>query len=211
MKQVKLTAVVTVVLLTFVGTMAWAQLGPDEPEDEFQEDLEEPAPEEPPAEDPMMPEQPDVDVDLDDDEMYNFAEALLEVQLVQQDVQMEAQEMIQGSDIGLERFQEIHLGFSDPSVPEPEDVTDEEQAEYEDVIDDVEEVEVAAQDEMEEIVEDHGMSVDRFNEVAMVATQDPELSNELNQIMAELMQEHDEFQQQPMQPEQPEQPPEDEF
>ncbi len=145
---------------------------------------------------PMQPDAPEVDVD--DAELEQFAEALVDVQIAQQDAQMEVQEIIEGSDLDMQRFQEIYQQEMAPAMgaeaeaPEVE-ASDEEQAEYDRVLEEVEAVEMESMQEMENVVEDRGMNVERFNELAQGVPQDPELSQELNEMTQEIMQERDDF------------------
>ena len=147
----------------------------------------------------QMPQQPEApEVDVDDAELEQFAEALVDVQIAQQDAQMEVQGIIEGSDLDMQRFQEIYQQEMAPAMgaegeaPEVE-ASDEEQAEYDRVLEEVESVEMESMEEMEDLVEDRGMNVERFNELAQGVPQDPELAQELNEMTQELMQERDDF------------------
>lgn len=136
---------------------------------------------------PGMQQAPDVDVD--DDELERFAEALVDVQMIQQDAQVDVQEAVEESGIEMQRFQEIHQGQMAPDAQGEVDASDEEQSAYDDAISNIEEIETAAAEEMEEAVADHDFETDRFNTLAQAIPQDPELSQELNEIAQEIMQE----------------------
>lgn len=132
------------------------------------------------------------DVDLEDGELERFAEALVDVQFIQQDAQVEVQDAIDASDLTLERFQEIHQSNLSPEMGEA-DVDDSEQVAYDDAMQIIEDIEVSAADEMEDAVADHGLDVERFNTLAQAIPQDPELSQELNEIAQQIMQERGDF------------------
>lgn len=136
---------------------------------------------------PGMQQAPDVDVD--DDELERFAEALVDVQMIQQDAQVDVQEAVEESGIEMQRFQEIHQGQMAPDAQGEVDASDEEESAYDDAISNIEEIETAAAEEMEEAVADHDFETDRFNTLAQAIPQDPELSQELNEIAQEIMQE----------------------
>ena len=144
---------------------------------------------------PGMQQAPEVE--LEDGELEKFAEALVDVQFIQQDAQMEIQSLIEDSDLSIERFQEIYqsqmmgqqMGGQEMDV----DVSDDEQASYDEAIEIIEEIEIGAAEEMEQAVADQGIDVERFNTLAQSIPQDPELAQELNEIAQEMMQERGEF------------------
>lgn len=159
-----LTSIAVIVLLT--GGIAVAQQQPDMPG--------------------MQPEAPEVD--LEDGELERFAEALVDVQMIQQDAQVDVQEIIDDSPLSIERFQEIYQGEMAPEMGEVE-VDDEEQVAFDDALDKIEEIEIDAADEMEQAVAEQELDVERFNLLAQAIPQDPDLSQELNEIAQEIMQE----------------------
>ncbi|MFP4644668.1 MAG: DUF4168 domain-containing protein [Spirochaetales bacterium] len=150
----------------------------------------------------QMPQQQQApEVDVDDDELETFAEVLVDVQVEQQDAQSEVQGIIEDSDLDMQRFQEIYQQEMAPNMGgegedgedgEAEiDTSEEEQEEYDRVLEEVESVESESVSEMEDTVEDGGMEVDRFNELAQGIPQDQELAQELNEMTQEIMEERD--------------------
>ena len=144
---------------------------------------------------PGMQEAPEVE--LEDGELEQFAEALVDVQFIQQDAQMEVQGVIEDSDLTIERFQEIYqsemMGAQMGGQEMDVDVSDDEQASYDEAIDIIEEIEMGAAEEMEAAVADQDFSVERFNTLAQSIPQNPELAQELNEIAQQIMQERGEF------------------
>ncbi len=165
-----LTSIAVIALLT--GGFAVAQEDPDDP-----------------GMDPEMPgmQQEAPDVDLEDGELERFAEALVDVQMIQQDAQVDVQEIIDDSPLSIERFQEIYQGEMAPEMGEV-DVDDDEQVAFDDALEEIEAIEIDAADEMEEAVADQQLDVERFNLLAQAIPQDPELSQELNELAQEIMQ-----------------------
>lgn len=150
----------------------------------------------PEGQQPGQPGMPDMqqapDVDVDNQELERFAEALVDVQMIQQDAQGDVQDAIADSHLEMERFQEIHQGQMAPQAQGQSgetDVSSEEQSAYDDAISDIQEIEMGAAEEMEEAVVDQGFEVERFNMLAQAIPQDPELSQQLNEIAQEIMQE----------------------
>ena len=147
------------------------------------------------AQQQQMPQQQQApDIEVADGELEDFAEALVDVQLAQRDAQAQVQSIIEDSDLNMQRFQEIYQQEAAPAMGgqggEGEiDTTDEEQAEYDRVVEEVESVETESVSEMEGLVEDHGISVERFNELARGIPRDQELAQQLSQMTQEIMQE----------------------
>ncbi len=132
--------------------------------------------------DPMQqPEAPQVDVDSA--ELDQFADAMNEVQEIQIDSQTRIESEIDASELDQQRFQEIHSAAINPQVEAPEDISDAEQAAYDDLLDDLVNVEQEAQEEMQMAVQDAGLDVERFNEIATAIQQDDELWQRLQERM----------------------------
>ncbi len=144
---------------------------------------------------PEMQQAPEID--LEDGELEQFAEALVDVQFIQQDAQMEVQGVIEDSDLSIERFQEIYqsemMGQQMGGQEMDADVSDEEQVAYDQALEVIEDIEMSAAEEMEQAVADQDMSVERFNTLAQGIPQNPELAQELNEIAQQLMQERGGF------------------
>lgn len=172
MKLQKVSAAIAIIALVGAG-VAFAQEDPDmDPEE--------------PGMPGMQPEVPEVE--LEDDELERFAEALVDVQMIQQEAQVEVQEVIDDSPLSIERFQEIYQGEMAPEMGEV-DVDDDEQLAFDEALDTIEQIEIDAAAEMEAAVDDQDLDVERFNLLAQAIPQDPELSQELNEIAQEIMQE----------------------
>ena len=132
--------------------------------------------------DPMQqPEAPQVEVDSN--ELDQFAGAMNEVQEIQIDSQSQIEAQIEDSELDQQRFQEIHSASINPQVEAPEDISDVEQSEYDNLLDELVEVEQEAQQEMQAAVQDAGLDVERFNEIATAIQQDDELWQRLQERM----------------------------
>jgi hypothetical protein len=148
-----LTGIITVALLASGITVAFAQTGP-------------------------APAQ-SAPVDPDSNEFSQFAEALLAVEAVQQSAGGEIDVILNDFSEGQERFVEIHqlAQSSNGSLPSalPENVV----AEYQDAISEINQIQVESQQEMIGYVQDAGLSVQRFNEIAVAVQQNPALQAEI--------------------------------
>ncbi len=131
---------------------------------------------------PAPSEQPQIDIDPDSEQFADFADALVEVQGIQQGLSETIDETIEESDMGSSRFQEVHRIMQEPnSSEERERLSEPEREQYATLIQDIQEVQVEAQKRMVATVEDHDLSVERFNNMIRVVQQDEELQAALQQ------------------------------
>ena len=132
--------------------------------------------------DPMQqPEAPQVEVGSA--ELDQFAEAMNQVQEIQIDSQSRIENQITESELDQQRFQEIHSASINPQIELPDDVSEAEQAAYDELLEQLVEVEQEAQGEMQTAVQDAGLDVQRFNEIATAIQQDDELWQRLQERM----------------------------
>lgn len=136
-----------------------------------------------PAFDDFAPDAADVEIERE--ELVQFAEALQAVEQIRTDAQEEMQGVIAQSDLETERFNEIHASRVDPNAPDVE-VSEGEAGEYELVVEFLIEIEEGAQAHMAEIVLDHGLTVEQFNTIAVAIQSDPELWEEFSEVVQEL-------------------------
>ncbi|MFP4508792.1 MAG: DUF4168 domain-containing protein [Spirochaetaceae bacterium] len=182
MRKIRRTIVI-LVLLTLTAGGAFAQFAPEGE-----------APQGNPPQPGLAPSPEPVEVTLEDGELEQFARALIEVQIIQQDAQVAIQEVLDESDFDMMRFQEIHQSMM-MEQGLPENVDESEEEEYETVLNEIQDVEMDAAADMEDAVVDQDLAVERFNEIAAAVPQDNELAEELNTLAAGIIEEDyaDEF------------------
>lgn len=166
-----------VMLLALGGALSFAQFAP--------EGQAPPGGQDAPG---LAPAPAPVEVDLEDGELERFTRALIEVQIIQQEAQVEIQQVIDASSLDMMRFQELHQSMM-MQQGLPADVADNEEAEYETVIADIQDLEVGAATEMEDAVVNQELAVERFNEIAEAIPHDPDLAEELNALAAVIIEE----------------------
>ncbi|TVQ23966.1 MAG: DUF4168 domain-containing protein [Spirochaetaceae bacterium] len=178
-QRMKGTRIITgiVMLLALGGALSFAQFAP--------EGQAPPGGQDAPG---LAPAPAPVEVDLEDGELERFTRALIEVQIIQQEAQVEIQQVIDASSLDMMRFQELHQSMM-MQQGLPADVADNEEAEYETVIADIQDLEVGAATEMEDAVVNQELAVERFNEIAEAIPHDPDLAEELNALAAVIIEE----------------------
>ncbi|TVR91305.1 MAG: DUF4168 domain-containing protein [Spirochaetaceae bacterium] len=123
------------------------------------------------------------EINVSDGELASFADAMGDLQEIQFEAQTEVNEMVESSELDTARFNEIHNALNNPEFDMPADVTDGERDTYESLIGSIGEVEQAMQADIQTVVSDAGLEVERFNEIAMAVQSDPELFERLQEYM----------------------------
>ncbi len=128
---------------------------------------------------PQMQQQPGADMDISDDDLRAFAEIDSELRMMQEDARSQMIDVIENHGMTLEEFQQHsqmqQQGMTD-QIPEGDaqaiaDINDEKQSIQETII-----------ESMETLVEDHGMSVDEYEQLAMVINQNPDYQQRLMEM-----------------------------
>jgi hypothetical protein len=126
----------------------------------------------------QMPETGDADpIDPSSGEFDQFVQALTDIEEVQDGVNTEIDTILGGFSQGQEQFLELHQSVQASGGTPPDDIPDDVIEEYETTISEIDSIQMESQEEMIELVQDHGLSVARFNEMVVAVQQDPELQN----------------------------------
>lgn len=121
--------------------------------------------------------------EVSDAELESFAVALQDVQEVRQDMAEETQQAVGESPLEQERFEEIY-GARQSGGQEDAGTTDAENRQFEELMSDIQQIQQKSNEEMVEAVEDEGLSVQRFNQIAQAIQQNPELQQEFRQMQS---------------------------
>jgi len=114
---------------------------------------------------------------VEEEEIESFAIAYIEIQSIQVELNEQINSRLEESTLGAERFYAINEMAQNSG---PEDgfpgVSDEELAEYRDVLQDVLTIQESLQNEMVEVVTNEELTTERFNEIIAAIQQDPDLA-----------------------------------
>lgn len=136
----------------------------------------------------QMEQQPTAQIDVSDDELEQFVEISTELQGIQMESQQDMVAIVENEDLSLDVYNQIaesrHMGQSDEDL----DVSAEEMEKYERASEGIAQVEIEVEAEMEEKIEEHGMSMDRFREINIAMQQDPEMQQRVQQMMQQQQQ-----------------------
>ncbi|MGB7784778.1 MAG: DUF4168 domain-containing protein [Salinimicrobium sp.] len=114
-----------------------------------------------------------------DAELTKFADTFQQMRMMNQKAQMQMSQAIQEENLDIKRFNEIHKAELDPAVAS--DATKEEKEKYGRVIAKIEKMQVSFEGDMEELIKDSGLTVDRYQEIATSLQTNPQLQERLKE------------------------------
>lgn len=110
-------------------------------------------------------------------ELSKFAETFQKMRMMNQEAQMQMSEAITEEDLEIKRFNEIHKAKMDPAVEV--DATAEEQKKYEEAISEIEGMQADFQKQMEDLIKQGGLTVEKYQQIATRLQSDAELQERL--------------------------------
>ncbi len=121
-----------------------------------------------------LPEAPET---IEEKELDIFFDALSKILELQQDFQIRLNDYVEDSPLSEERFNEINRIFTIQS-DERDTVTEEETKQYNELASTIEGLNTQYQEETAEIIQDEGLSLERFQSIANYVNQNPEIMEE---------------------------------
>lgn len=132
----------------------------------------------PPQQVPQQQQQQEVNVT--DAELEKFAEAYQGIQVANQDAQKKMIAVVEGEDLEIGTFNEIHQARMQNQQVE---ATDEDLERHARAVEKIEKMQPEIQAEMEEIITDADLTVERYQQIATAMQNDPQLQQRLQEIM----------------------------
>ncbi|MCG9973322.1 DUF4168 domain-containing protein [Christiangramia crocea] len=132
------------------------------------------------AQTPTMP-QPQEKIEVSDSELTQFAQVFQQMRMINQKAQQEMIAVVQDEEFELQRFNEIHQAKMDPN--KEVETSEEEDKKYELVVAELETIQPKFQKEMQEVISESELSMERYQQVAMALRTDAELQKRLQEIM----------------------------
>ncbi|HSP11132.1 MAG TPA: DUF4168 domain-containing protein, partial [Salegentibacter sp.] len=103
------------------------------------------------------------------------------ITVVNQQAQQEMIKTVEDSGFDVQRFNEIHQASLDPN--QEVEVSSEEKAKHKEVVTEIEGMQGKFQKDMEEVIEKEGLSIERYEQLAMALQTDTELQQRLQKLM----------------------------
>ncbi|MEX0966057.1 MAG: DUF4168 domain-containing protein [Bacteroidia bacterium] len=119
--------------------------------------------------------------EVSEKEIEQFAAAFQEVQSVNQEAQQKMVGAVEEQGFDVQRYNEIQQAQQNPEAEI--ELTPEENKNYEAVVQELGTIQTEAQKKMEEKIEEHGLSIERYQEIASQMQRDPELQKKLQEHM----------------------------
>lgn len=133
------------------------------------------------AQAPQMPQQQQQTVEVSDNELTEFANAFKDIQVVTQEAQQAMSEVVQEKGMEVERFSEIHEASLNPQAEV--EVTEEEQKLHEDITEELQNMQGKFQKKMEDAITKQGLSLERYEQIAMGVQADTKLQERLQALL----------------------------
>lgn len=116
-------------------------------------------------------------IEVSDAEFEKFATAFQHVRAITMEAQQEMADAVQEEGMEIKRFNEIHNAHLNPEVEVT--ATTEEKQKHEAILKEIESIQLNIQSAMEEKIQEQGLSLQRFEQIAMSMENDPELQQKL--------------------------------
>lgn len=129
----------------------------------------------------QVPQQQQQEVNVTDAELEKFATAYQGIQLANQDAQKKMIATVEEQDLDIEKFNEIHQArMQNQEI----DATKEELEKHAKAVENLDKLQPEIQSQMEQIVTDAGLTVERFEQINQAMQSNPEILQRLQAIMA---------------------------
>ncbi len=115
------------------------------------------------------------------DDLGKFAAAFQQVQAVNQSSQNEMVKVVEENGLTVQRYNELQQAQQAPD--KKVEATEEELASFGSAVENLQTIQVKVQQKMEQKITETGLSVDRYQEIAMALQSDPELQQRFQEQM----------------------------
>ncbi|PTX42435.1 uncharacterized protein DUF4168 [Christiangramia gaetbulicola] len=132
------------------------------------------------AQSTAMPQQQEK-IEVSDAELEKFADVFQKMRMMNQQVQQEMMAVVTNEDLELQRFNEIHQAEMDPN--KDIETTSEEDKKYKAVVAEIEVIQPKYQKQMQEVITESDLSMERYQQLAMALRSDVELQQRLQEIL----------------------------
>ena len=126
------------------------------------------------------------DIEVEDQEIQQFVDAAMEIQKLNQQMQQEVGKAVQDEGMEQKRFNEIHRSQQSQQGGQA-NATEKEMQQYQNILDELKQVQAGAQEDMRKVIEESGLSMQRYQQIATAAQQDTTLMKKIQQQMRSSM------------------------
>ncbi len=119
--------------------------------------------------------------EISDAELKQFVAAVQQIQMVSQQAQQEMMQVVQKEGMEVTRFTEIHEATLNPEVELG--ATTEEKAAHKKIIGELETMQAGIQQQIEKLITEQGLSLEKYEQIAMQVQSDPKLQQRIQQML----------------------------
>lgn len=131
---------------------------------------------------PQQPQQPQQAEDVTTEDLEKFSDVYVEVQKIQENLNEEISGMIEDSSFDQETFHNLFQAQATGDQAAASDLDDSKKQEFQELTDEITEMQNSQQENMIAAVEEEGLTVQRFNGILSAIQQDSELYAEFQEI-----------------------------
>lgn len=133
---------------------------------------------------PQMPDVP-TSADVSDEEIDQLVTSIFELEPIQIQLQEDIEKAVEEEDFSFERFQQLMMAMQNPQMADEVDISDEEMQKIQELQPKLMELQGDAEQEMIAVIEDNGLTAERYQGILMGAQQDPELLTRVESLIEE--------------------------
>src|SRR6056297_1424420 len=126
----------------------------------------------------QMPDVPSSD-DVSEEELETFVTTISDIEPIQVQLQSDIQQVLQEKEISVERFQRLMQAMQNPQMAQQVEITDEERQQIQEIQPELSELQMKAQEEVVQKLQENGMDMQRYHAIMMGAQQDQQLMTRL--------------------------------
>jgi len=132
---------------------------------------------------PQSPAQQAPKVQVSQEELQKFANAVKKLQPIQKNALSQITTAIKQQNLSEKRFGEIYQSKQSPQAQQTAKVTPEENKKFEQVNAKIRQIQKSAQSKMEQTVKSEGLEPPRFEQIFLAIRQDPQLLQKVRQML----------------------------
>ncbi len=117
-----------------------------------------------------------------DDELKNFANAIVQVMSVQQQGQMQMIEQIEEQEMTVQRFNELYMQAQQMPLDDIE-AEGEEMESFLEISEEIEKIQMELESVLVNIIEEEDLSIEKYEHIMTEYQQNPELQQRIQQLM----------------------------
>lgn len=121
-------------------------------------------------------------VDVSDAELDKIASAYQGIQKVNMEAQQKVMKTVEESGFEANRFNELYQASTTPE--KAVDASDDEKEKFGEVMNQIQQMQVGFQKQIEEVIVEEGISMDRYQKIAMALQTDTELQQRLQSVLS---------------------------